>query len=247
MDSVDDNLKVTQRNRMQGLLICLALPSIAGCVDGPLYELKKLNPIIQQQWREDRERGPGYFQRVDEMRLLASQFPSMEPQERAKWINFLSTLAPTETSPEIRREAVVALSQVIQEPGSAEAIMKLSQDKNEKVRLEVAKSLRSHVTPETTQTLLAMASSDSSDNVKLSAIRALGPHKSDEVKQFLAKQISKSNPAYQESASVALRDFTGKDFRGDVGLWKRYLNGENVEPTEPTLYEAVRPYLPFSR
>ena len=41
--------------------------------------------------------------------------------------------------------------------------------------------------------------------------------------------------------------YTGKDFKGDVAMWKRYLNGENVEPKAPTFYEAVQPYLPFTR
>ena len=103
------------------------------------------------------------------------------------------------------------------------------------------------LTPEAAQTLLAMASSDASENVRLAAIRSLGPHKSDEVKQFLSKQLSKSNPAFQESASVALREHTGKDFKGDVAMWKRYLNGESVEPDEPTLYEAMQSYNPFRK
>jgi len=247
MDSVDDKQTVTQSIRVGHYLMPFALTAVFGCVDGPLYELKKLNPIIQRQWKEDRDRGPGYWQRVDEIRLVASQFPTMEANERAKWVNTVSLLVQTETSPELRREAVLALSRVMSEPGATEAVMKLSQDENEKVRLEVSKSLRNRVTPEATQTLLAMASSDSSENVRLSAIRSLGPHKSDEVKQFLAKQLNKSNPAFQESASVALRDYTGKDFKGDVAMWKRYLNGESVEPNEPTLYETMQSYNPFRR
>ncbi len=247
MDSVDDKLTVTHSIRAGLYLIPFTLPAIVGCVDGPLYELKKLNPIIQRQWKEDRDRGPVYSQRVDEMRLLASQFPTMEPNRRADEVNTLGTLVQTETSPEIRREAVIALSRVMSTLGATEAVMKLSQDKNEKVRLEVSKSLRNQVTPDTTQTLLAMAASDASENVRLSAIRSLGPHKSDDVKQFLAKQLNKSNPAFQESASVALREHTGKDFKGDVSMWKRYLNGENIEPPEPTLYEAMQSYNPFRR
>ncbi len=247
MDSVDDKLTVTHAIRAGLYLLPFALPALVGCVDGPLYELKKLNPIIQRQWKEDRDRGPVYSQRVDEMRLLASQFPTMEPTKQAEWVNMLSTLVQTETSPEIRREAILALSRVMATPGATEAVMKLSQDKNEKVRLEVAKSLRIQVTPDTTQTLMAMATSDASENVRLSAIRSLGPHRSNEVKQFLANQLNKSNPAFQESAAMALRDHTGKDFKGDVSMWKRYLNGENIEPPTPTLYEAIQPYIPFTR
>ena len=228
-------------------LIPMALSSVVGCVDGPLYELKKLNPVIQRQWKQDRERGPVYSQRVDEMRLLARQLPSMQPDEQTKWVNTISTIVQTETSPELRREAVLALTEVIQLPLAAETVMKLSQDKNDKVRLAVSKSLRNQTTPASTQTLMAMATSDKNESVRLSAVQSLGPHKSEDVKQFLAKQLSDRNPAMQYSASLALKDLTGKDFQGDVSLWKRYLNGESVEPKEPTLYEAMQSYNPFTR
>ncbi len=247
MDSVDDNQTLSKSTRVRLYLIPIALSAVVGCVDGPLFELKKWNPVIQSQWKKDRERGPVFSQRVDEMRLVARQFPTMPPDEQAKWVSVISSVVQTETSPEIRREAVLALNRVMQQPGATDAIMKLSSDKNDKVRLEVSKSLRNQVTPETTQTLLAMANSDASEMVRLSAVQSLGQHKTDEVKQFLTKQLSKSNPASQESAVLALRDFTGKDFRGDVALWKRYLNGENVEPAQPTIYEAVKSYVPFSR
>ena len=244
---VDDNQTVTQSTRVGFYLLPIALSAMVGCVDGPLFELKKWNPVIQSQWKKDRERGPVHSQRIDEMRLVSRQFPTMPPDEQAKWVNVISSVVQTETSSEIRREAVLALKTVMKQPGATEAIMKMSTDKNEKVRLEVSKSLRNQVTPETTQTLLAMANSDASENVRLSAVQSLGQHKTDEVKQFLTKQLAKSNPASQESAVLALRDFTGKDFKGDVALWKRYLNGENVEPKEPTIYEAVKSYIPFSR
>ena len=247
MDSVDDNQSVNQSARMGFYLIPMALSSVIGCVDGPLYELKKYNPVIQSQWRQDRERGPVFSQRVDEMRLVARQLPSMPPDEQTKWVNTISSIVQTETSPELRREAVLALTTVIQLPLAAETVMKLSQDKNDKVRLAVSKSLRDQMTPESTQTLMAMAKSDKNESVRLSAVESLGPHKSEEVKQFLAKQLSDRNPAMQYSASLALKDLTGKDFKGDVSLWKRYLNGENVEPKELTFYEAMQSYNPFTR
>ncbi len=247
MNSVDDNQKVTPSTRVGFFLIPFALSSVVGCIDGPLYELKKLNPVIQSQWKKDRERGPVFSQRVDEMRLVGRQFPTMPVEEQAKWVNTISSVVQTETSPEIRREAVLALSKVLQQPGATEAVIKLSQDKNDKVRLAVSQSLRRQVTPETTQTLLAMAASDKSESVRLAALESLGPHKTDDVKQFLAKQLGDRSPAVQYHASLALREFTGKDFKGDITMWKRYLNGENVEPKATTFYEAVQPYLPFTR
>jgi hypothetical protein len=226
--------------------LCALLFS-AGCVDGPMFELKKLNPVIQSQWKKDRERGPVYSQRVGEMRLLQARLPSMPEAEQAKWTETLSSVAKTETSPELRREAVLALSKVIANPTASSTVIKLAQDKSDKVRLEAAKALQNHVTPETTQTLLALASGDSDSSVRLVATEMLGKHRTDEVKQFLAKQLSDRSPAMQYNASLALKEFTGKDFKGDVELWKRFMNGEEVSPPVPTLAETLQSYIPTLR
>ncbi len=247
MESVDGNQRDSQSVRMGVYLIPLTLSTLVGCVDGPLYELKKLNPVIQSQWKKDQERGPTSYQRIPHIRLVAKQFPSMTPDEQAKWVRLLSDVLHEETSPDIRWELVQALSKVVQRSDAAEAIMKSSQDKNDKVRLAVADSLKRNVMPETTQTLLAMATTDKTENIRLKAVESLGMHKSEEVKAFLSKQINDRSPAMQYSASLALKDFSGKDFKGDVPLLKRYLNGENVEPKEASFYEAVQPYLPFTR
>jgi len=247
MESVDGNQRDSQSIRVGVYLILLALSTFVGCVDGPLYELKKLNPVIQSQWKKDQERGPTYYQRIDEMDLVSRQLPTMSPEERTRWINTISQIAQTDTSPEIRWRSVQTLSKVMEQPAAVESIMKLSQDKSDKVRLAVSQALRKQVTPETTQTLLAMASTDKNESVRLAAVQSLGMHKSEEVKAFLAKQINDRNPAMQYSASLALKDFTGKDFKGDVPLLKRYMNGENVEPKETTFYEALQPYIPFTR
>ena len=218
-----------------------------GCVDGPLFELKKWNPVIQSQWKKDRERGPVYSQRVDEMRLVKAQLSSMADAEQEKWVGTIASVVDKETSIELRREAVLALTEVINRPDAASTVMKLSRDKSEKVRLEVAKSLRKNTSAETTQTLLAMASTDSNERVRLNATESLGTHRTNEVKDYLAKQLNVPNPAMQYSVSQALKEFTGQDFRGDVSMWKRYLGGEAVEPVSPSLAETIQSYLPFRR
>jgi hypothetical protein len=241
------NLNALATFPFRALVGLVGVLPLSGCVDGPMFELKKLNPVIQNQWKKDRERGIVYSQRVETMRLLQVQLKSMPEQEQAQWVDRLSSTAKTETSPELRREAVLALSKVIGNPTATNTVIKLAQDKNEKVRLEAAKALQNHVTPETTQTLLALASSDSEPSVRLVATEMLGKHRSDEVKQFLTKQLSDRSPAMQYNASLALKEFTGKDFKGDVELWKRFMNGEPVEPPTSSLAETLQSYVPILR
>jgi hypothetical protein len=247
IDSVYRSPWTAKHTRVSFWLIPTLLWLFAGCTDGPFFELKKLNPIIQQQWKEDRQRGPVFSQRVEELHLLRAQFRRMPEAEQSQWISTVSSVLETETSPEIRRESVLALTEVIQRPEATATIVKLARDKNDKVRLQVAKSLNKHVTPETTQTLLALATNDSSQSVRLAATESLGTHKTDEVKLYLMKQLNDRSPAMQYHTSLALREFTGKDFKGDMSMWKRYLEGEAVEPPPPSLAESIQTYLPFRR
>lgn len=232
--------------KIRWLALVCAL-TFAGCTDGPLFHLKKLNPIIQQQWKEDRERGPVYSQRLSEFRLLKSKIKSMPEDDQLKWVATISSILADETSPELRREGVLVLNEVLARPEATATVVSLAHDKNTKVRLEVARALKNHISSETTQTLLAMASSDADENIRRIAIESLGPHKTDEVKQFLGKQLNDKSPAMQYCASLALKEQTGKDFKGDIQKWKRFVAGEAVEPDPPTLAESIQSYLPILR
>jgi HEAT repeat protein len=129
----------------------------------------------------------------------------------------------------------MVLEEVPNDPRAIEGLAKLSRDRNEKVRMAVAKSLSKSDNSLSTQTLMAMASSDKSQAVKLLAIESLGHHTGDEVKTFLASQLNDRSPAIQSSATVALRYHTGVDFRGDVAKWKQYMNGDDIKPEAPSL------------
>jgi HEAT repeat protein len=209
--------------------------------------MKKLNPYIQSQWRKDREKAVVYSQRVDEMRLLRNQIGRMQPEEQDRWVSKIAEIISSETSPELRRESILVLQQVMERPDSLAAVTSLSQDKNEKVRLAVAQSLGTTPNPEAATTLLAMAQSDSSRIVQLAATQSLGRHPSEDVRRFLASKLEDRSPAMQYQASLALKAVTGKDYGGDVDSWKRYLAGEDVPEARPSLADSMKSYLPMWR
>lgn len=223
---------------------CLLLP---GCVDGPLFELKKLNPIIQQQWKKDRAIAPVFSQRVEEIRYTKSRFKYMSEEEQTKYVATLSSILPNETSPEIRREIVLALAAVTPRQEAINAIAGQSTDKNDKVRLVVAKALRTGSSPEATSALLAMAKTDKDQRVRLAAIESLGSHRGDDVKQFLVTQLNDRSPGVQHSTTVALKELTGKDLGGDVGQWKKFMAGEEVEERTASLPEVFQNMIPTWR
>ena len=79
---------------------------LAGCTDGVLYEMKRMNPYYQREWKKDRELGTTFVQRVDELNLLGRQLPHMTPAEQAEWGERLERLIRNDPSPEYRAQAV---------------------------------------------------------------------------------------------------------------------------------------------
>jgi hypothetical protein len=233
--------RLASQGTLSGILV-LALLS-QGCIDGPFFQLKKLNPYIQNQWKQDREKVVVFSERIEELRLLRTQFASMEPQEQNDWISKLGQMLKSETSPEIRRETVLTLDPVKQNSQALEILTPLAKDKNEKVRLALVSTLRNTQTESSTNTLIAMASSDPSNNVKLSATRALGSHNSDAVKPFLGAKLDDRNIAMRFQASQALGELTGKRYGGDIDAWRQYLAGQDVPEPELSLAETLESML----
>ena len=209
--------------------------------------MKKLNPYIQSQWRKDREKAVVYSQRVDEMRLLRRQIVSMPTEEQSYWITQLSNILKNETSPELRRESVLVLQQVMDRQDAVAAVTPLIQDKNDKVRLTVAQTLGTHPNPEAASALMSMAQSDSSRVVQLAATESLGKHPSNEVRQFLASKLEDRSPAMQYQASLALKSITGKNYGGDIDAWKRYLAGNDVPEPKASLADSMKSVIPLWR
>lgn len=232
--------KPSRRNapHRECLFVCLFFLSVVtGCADGPFYHMKKLNPVIVQQWNEDKKRASVFEDRISEFDRLKSQIATYPTDEQSRYIETLTQKSIQDSSPEIRRRVAMVLEEVATDSRALDALVKLSQDKNEKVRMTVAKTLAKTTDTTATQTLLTMASKDKSQAVKLLAIESLGYHKTEEVKTFLAQQLNDRSPAVQSSATIALKEQTGVDFRGDVAKWKQYMNGENVEPEVPSMAE----------
>lgn len=220
-----------------GLLVLL--PLVTGCTDGPFFHMKKLNPYIQSQWKQDREKVVVFSERIEELRLLRSQIASMSDQEQADWVAKLGEMLKTETSPEVRRETVLTLESVQQRPDAIAVLTPLAKDKNEKVRMALVAALRRSQDEVATTTLIAMSSSDPSNNVKLSATRSLGSHKSEAVKQYLGSKLDDRNIAVRFQASQALGELTGKRYGGDIDAWRQYVAGQNVPEPELSFAQTL--------
>jgi hypothetical protein len=220
---------------LAGLLI---LCSAVGCVDGPLYSMKRMNPYFRSQWKEDRERGVVYEQRKDEMRLVKDQLATMPAEEQSHWSRVVAEVYAKETSPELRREAILTLSQS-PHPEAEKALIRACSDKNDKVRLTACKALAGRNSQAAAQMLSTIAQGDKNMSVRLAALDALGSFDTDEVRGLLRRSLDDKSPALQFQATVALQKMTGKDFDGNVESWRQYLDGQAVEEPERSLAERL--------
>ncbi len=225
-------------------VLALTLACCYGCADGPFYALKKLNPYYQRQWAKDSALGPTYQERIAEMRLLRSQLTTMTAAEQSEWMEMIDAIIEHDPGPEMRREAVLALSDVNSDAAFA-LLQKASSDENRKVRMAVCESTKNKDPDKAMPLLQSLLKDEDVEGVQLAAITALGEFKGPQAEGMLAGVLQERSPAVQYAATQALAKSTGKKYGGDVAKWKSYLAGQPTEEVTPTIAERVTDWIPF--
>ncbi len=223
--------------------ICL----LSGCTDGPFFHMKKLSPWHQKEWKRDRELGPTYSQRLEELAVLDRYITTYSPDKQQEWAQRLESIVTNDTSAEMRARAARVLAKVDSE-ATTRALNKASTDEVEKVRLAVCDAWAIRKSEQGRDMLLSMVTTDESDDVRQAAIRSLAAFDSPEVRAQLSSALEHKNPAIQQQAVVSLRKITGRDFGGDFDAWKRYLDGEDVPDPQPaSLTARIMQALPMTK
>ena len=220
----------------------------AGCVDGPLYALKKVNPYYRSQWDKDLQLGPTYEQRMAELNLLKEQLPAMSATQQTAWAERLATIVANDASPELRARAVLTMG-AIQSQETVEALNIASGDDNEKVRLAACKAWKSQQGAAARDMLLSLAQRDSeTTSVRKAAVDSLAAFDEAEVRTALGRLLDDSSPAIQFQVAQSLKTMSGRDYGGDLESWKHYLAGENIpEPPTESVAEELWNSLPSFR
>lgn len=222
----------------------LAILFIAGCMDGPFYAIKRINPYYHAQWSKDRKLGKTYEQRLKELNQFESQWSSLGPTEQTEWSERLAEIVENDASPELRIRAIRGLSQI----DSAKAITALnvaSRDDVEKVRLAACQAWQTKGGDSARDMLLSLASKDESTNVRQAAVDGLAQFQDPQVMQSLGKLLEDKSPAVVYMAAQSLEKMTGEDFGGDVKGWQDYLAARQpASQTNPLGPDAGLPNLP---
>ena len=221
------------------VMIAGGLVSTVGCHDGPLYQLKKVNPFYVSQWNADKKIGVTDTQRRDELQLLASSVGSMSAAEQAKWIPHLNQLIENDPNVEMRRLAVRAAGR-ISDPRSMDLIKRGLDDDAAKVRMQACSSLGNKSGDDAARLLVATIGTEGNLDVKHSAMEALGNFQSPIASQSLRTALVDSNPATKQLAMESLRGVTGKDYGDDPSVWIAALDGQEVEEPKSRIAEVFR-------
>lgn len=229
---------VKSRLRIQTARVAFALPTAIaclaalGCADGPIPELRSLNPWVREQWEEDEKHGPTFYSRLDHLEELRSQAESMSPADRSRVAGELAAIYRDERSSPMRVEIVRALS-AFPSAETLSAVQSAMTDADPQVRIAACKTLGAWNSPEALQALGTAVGSDTDVDVRIAAARALENFNDPAATQALAIALDDNDPALQTVAMSSLRQTTGKEYGNSVPAWREYLAGGNPMPPPP--------------
>ncbi len=225
-----------------GLLFTLIL--CCGCVDGPMYTLKSINPYYRAQWKEDKAHGPTFDERLEELALLREKVKTMDAASQAEWATQLETIIASDPSPEMRYRAVQTIG-YIEGDTSVRALNRASADEVEKVRLAACEAWQLQQNDAARDMLLSMSRESETTSVRQAAIESLAAFDQAEVKRGLGTLLDDPSPAIQYQVASSLSEMTGKNYGGDFAAWKQYLAGNEVpEPGARSLTAQAVDLLP---
>ncbi|HEX5102176.1 MAG TPA: HEAT repeat domain-containing protein [Pirellulaceae bacterium] len=226
-----------QKRLVLRALLLLALTA-AGCADGPIPELRYLNPWIRQQWEKDEQEIATYHRRVADLAALRTQAATMPPVEQEQAAAELAQREHDEQSPVMRAELIRTLGEFAA-PAAQTAVMAAMGDESGHVRIAACNALSRHPSPEALQALTRSVSDDGDLDVRIAAARALERFPGDQTPLALRPALDDNDPALQLAAMQSLQSLTGRrQYGNSVATWREYLDGNDpTPPPGPTLVE----------
>lgn len=225
------------------LAALLLAGGLAGCADGPVPEMRSLNPWIRKQWAEDEQFGPTFHKKVADLAALRSSAASLAPQDQERIAAELAGRLKDEPSPAMRIELARALGEL--PTATAQAALAASiADENARVRVVAVKALGRRPSAESLQALGNAVASDADLDVRIAAAKELGRFNDPAAAQALRPALDDNDAALQGIAMQSLRGLTGKrEYANSVVAWREYLDGGNpTPPPAPTLAETLMKY-----
>ena len=216
---------------------------LPGCADGPVPEMKYLNPWARKQWAEDEQRITTYHRKVADLADLRTRAKNMSPAERDENAASLAARLSEEKSPVLRAEFVRTLA-ALPSPIAQQAVLTATTDEAASVRAIACKALGRTPTAEGFQALSQAVTSDADLDVRVIAARELGKFRGFEAPRALRPALDDRDPALQLAAMQSLEILDGHtEYRRNVAVWREHLDGGNPSPPPaPSLAELAQQY-----
>lgn len=212
----------------------------AGCADGPVPELRSVNPWVKQQWAEDEKYGRTYYQKVDELAQLRSQAASLPAPKQEETVQQLITQLDVERSSALRGELLRTLA-VFPSGAAQQALERAASDEAVTVRRVACRVLGERKQTSALPILASAVREDASLDVRLTAAKALGQIPDPAAAQALRPALDDNDPALQIVAMESLAALTGKPYRQSVSAWREYLDGGSPPPVPaPAVAQQLR-------
>ncbi len=222
------------------LAVATVLLLIAGCHDGPLYGLKAANPYYSmKQWKADEALGTTDHVRRAELTKLVRVMPTLPAERQAYWTEHLRQVMEHDTSPEMRRLAILACG-TTHLPQSSELLAAGMKDESLKVRLATCDVLGRRDDAESLRLLAETAGSTTDVDVRNAAYAALGNHRDPMATEALRLALEDRDPATRSLAVESLRRCTGKNYGDDPEVWLAALSGQDVPEQPVQIAERVK-------
>ncbi|GIW96816.1 MAG: hypothetical protein KatS3mg111_0149 [Pirellulaceae bacterium] len=209
-------------NRIGIIAASLACMLGTGCMDGPFFALKKINPIYRAEWKRDQAWGPTFDDRLAELDRLEKSLKGMPPERQEFWAQQLALLIQEDPSPVLRARATALISR-IPSPMIIESLNRASTDESLRVRLAAVDAWKRVANKDAENMLLSMAVADDDSSVRQASIEALQQFRSADVVRSLAQLLDDPSPAIQRSTTRTLAAITGEPLEADVDAWKQYI------------------------
>jgi hypothetical protein len=217
---------------------------LSGCADGPVPEMKYLNPWVRKQWAEDEQRVTTFHRKVADLAAMRVRARQMSPAERDETSSDLAARLREEPSPILRAEFVKTLA-VFPTPVAHQAVLASLADESPSVRVVTCKALGAAPSPDAFQGLSNAVANDGDLDVRLIAARELGKFKGYDAPKALRPALDERDPALQLAAMQSLEALDGHtEYRRNVAVWREHLDGGNpTPPPPPSIAEVTRQYL----
>jgi hypothetical protein len=219
------------------------LVALAGCADGPVPEMRYLNPWVRKQWNEDEQRVTTFHRKVADLAALRAKASRMPPAERDEMAMHLAARLREEKSAVLRAEFVRTLAEF--PTGAAhDAVLAAVNDQDASVRVIACKALGRRPTPAGFDALSQSLTNDGDMDVRIAAARELGRFRGYDAPRALRPALDERDPALQLAAMQSLESLDGhNEYNRNVAVWREHLDGGNpTPPPPPTVAETVRQY-----